>query len=756
MNMPVLKKYFVVLFLFFVSALVANDIPWNGKWHASWREGYFVLDIEQHGNEVNGTFEPSHGILKGKVENNILIAKTMTENNKSNILTLTIGESKNVFFGHEKNGVWLAGIRVEEDEAFNTLSVNRTNTREALYSFLALGNSVRSGNHEALQKAIEVLEFTQEQQKLLHSNRMEVIRTFFQILDECIVKKRIFAKTGEKEKEVVWLEQTGTDVRIPLYFVQDENTTLWKLKVPELLTLKKQLKSLLEAREKYEVDPKDNLELKHPRATMRTLFEQYDRWESGGKKYVISTMNLSEIDPAIHEWQAPLLAYYLKSVLDRISYVIYQEIPNDPKSKKPYVHFHHPVGSIVIEPYVVEGNKTIWQFTPQTLASLDELYYEMGHVKSHTSTKELAENNLYFALKRVAKNISPLLIKKIYYTETWQVLMLVFIVIFALFVCLFMKYAVFYLFKQYPLTKRWTEERITLQYLRPMQIVMFGILFVYGAHQLGLSNSLFSIIKAFSQFLTVMGSTWIIYNLISIIFTVLEIHARKTSTDVDEIIISLAGSILRVAVITTAIFLVAEIFSIPYQTVLAGLGIGGLAFAIAARDTIANFFGSAIIVADRPFKTGDRIKIGSNIGDIINVGIRSTKIRTTSDTLLTVPNHNITSEMIDNYSAREAMRVDTEFFLSLNTPKSLLDDIDKEITAFLKENQNVDSHKIILTGVNDYTKRGISFGVSFFMKAFTEVQYSELRHRLITEIADIIKKHDIELIMVRQDQCDTE
>lgn len=332
--------------------------------------------------------------------------------------------------------------------------------------------------------------------------------------------------------------------------------------------------------------------------------------------------------------------------------------------------------------------------------------------------------------------------------------MLVFIVIFSIFVCLLMKYAVFYLFQRYSLTKRWTEEMITLQYLRPIQIVMFGILLLYGAHQLGLSNSLFSVIKAFTHLIIVIGVTWVIYNLISILFTVLQIHARKTSTDVDEIILSLAGSILRVLVITAAIFIIAEIFNIPYETVLAGLGIGGLAFAIAAKDTIANFFGSAIIVADRPFKTGDRIKIGSNIGEIINVGIRSTKIRTITDTVLTVPNQYITSEMIDNYSAREAMRIDTEFFLSLNTPKLLLDAIDTDITVYLKENQSVDGQKIILTGVNDYTKRGISFGVSFFAKATTETKYSELRHRLITEIAAIIKKHDIELIMIQQDHSD--
>ena len=102
---------------------------------------------------------------------------------------------------------------------------------------------------------------------------------------------------------------------------------------------------------------------------------------------------------------------------------------------------------------------------------------------------------------------------------------------------------------------------------------------------------------------------------------------------------------MRVILITVSIFIIAEILAIPYQTVLTGLGIGGLAFAIAAKDTISNFFGSAIIVADKPFKTGDTVKIGSDIGKIINVGIRSTTIRTKQDTTLIVPNNKITHEM---------------------------------------------------------------------------------------------------------------
>jgi MscS family membrane protein len=186
-------------------------------------------------------------------------------------------------------------------------------------------------------------------------------------------------------------------------------------------------------------------------------------------------------------------------------------------------------------------------------------------------------------------------------------------------------------------------------------------------------------IKTISHLLIVIGVAWIIFNLIDIIITMLKIRAKRHASEVDDIFLSLGSSILRIGVILFTVFAVAEILHIPYKTVVAGLGIGGLAFAIAAKDTLANFFGSGIIIADRPFKTGDMVKIGSDIGHIINVGIRSTTIRTTRDTILTVPNNKLTHEVIDNYTRREAMRFDTEFFFDLGTSKETLDSLDKAI-----------------------------------------------------------------------------
>ena len=737
----------LILFILLTVSLTAKENNWDGKWHINWRLGVFTLQLEQQGAEVTGTFNPSNGSLKGRVDGNTLVAETFAENNVSNHVTLTLSDSGKSFFGKTDFGGWITGIRLENNKQFYDVEIDQSSRLKTFYSFLALGNAVRGGHYELLTKALELLEYSDDQKKLRHVVKLKLASTFFTILDECLVDRIDFFKKETIESNAIKLHQLGSDIRIPVSFVQDEGTKKWKITLPETEVLEGELKDLLAARGKYEIDPNGNLNLSTPRDTMRTFYEQYERWEEGGKKYVISTMNLSEVDPAIHEWQAPLLAYYLKSVLDRISYVIFQEIPNDPKSKKPYVHFYHNIANIIIAPYTTEG-KTVWLFTPETLSRIDELYNEMENVKGKVTTLEIKENNLYFKLKSTARNISPVLLQKIKHTEVWQVVLLSFIVVLALAIAWLIRYVVIYLFRRFYITKRWTEEQITLQYIRPIQIGTFAFVLLYGAHQLGLPNLVFSVIKSSTHLLMVISVTWILYNFITILFAIMLIHAKRTSTNVDEIIVSLSGSIFRILIITVALFIIAEILNIPYKTVIAGLGIGGLAFAIAAKDTIANFFGSAIIIADSPFKTGDRIKIGSDVGVITNVGIRSTKIRTTEDTILTVPNNKMTQEMIDNYSEREAMRVDTEFYFALDTEKEALDKLDADISGFLGEHKEVDNTKIILTGVNDFTKRGISFGLSFFVKATTEMAYSDIRHRLMTDIGQIIKHNGIEMVMI--------
>ncbi len=582
---------------------------------------------------------------------------------------------------------------------------------------------------------------------------MALANRFFHILDACTVEKYDFNPDVQADHHSVILPQVGTANTVEVKFVKAGDTKRWRIKVPTEEETIGMLQLLMEAREHNEINPNANLQLANPRDTMRTFIEQYQRWDKGGKAYVLSTMNLSAVDPAIWEWQAPLLSYYLLGVLDRISEVIYQEIPNDPKSKKPYVHFHHPVGDIVIAPYELEG-KTRWQFTPETIGTIEMLFEEMEDVPLKVPARMISENDLYFSLKNTAQSISPLLLTKLQNTALWQIILLGFVLFLATVISYFSKWIIYHIVKRFYLTKRWTDEMISLRFLRPVQMLTFALVLLYGAHQLGLPDFLFSVIKTFSHLLIVLGIAWLVFNLIDIIVSLFRIRAKRKASEIDDILLSLISSILRIFVVVSVTFAVAEILGVPYKTVIAGLGIGGLAFAIAAKDTIANFFGSAIIIADRPFKTGDMVKIGSDMGKIINVGIRSTTIRTIRDTVLTVPNNMITREMIDNYSQREAMRFDTEFFFDLDTSKETLDSLDLSIAEYLAKSDRVDQNKIILSGASDYTKRGISYGLTFFVKATTLTEYSECRHILITEIAQIIKEHNIELVSISYEYSD--
>jgi MscS family membrane protein len=115
---------------------------------------------------------------------------------------------------------------------------------------------------------------------------------------------------------------------------------------------------------------------------------------------------------------------------------------------------------------------------------------------------------------------------------------------------------------------------------------------------------------------------------------------------------------LKVLVLMIGLLTLAASFGVNVAGLIASLGIGGLAVALAAQDTLGNLFGSIAVLIDRPFKVGDVVRIGDKIeGTVEEIGFRSTKIRSVDHTQLVVPNKTVASEIIDNGSARGKRRV---------------------------------------------------------------------------------------------------
>ncbi|MGD8452122.1 MAG: mechanosensitive ion channel family protein [Phycisphaerae bacterium] len=156
--------------------------------------------------------------------------------------------------------------------------------------------------------------------------------------------------------------------------------------------------------------------------------------------------------------------------------------------------------------------------------------------------------------------------------------------------------------------------------------------------------------------MTIVG-VYAFYRIIDVAMGYFAARAARTSSRLDDVLAPLLQKTLKVLVIAVGGILFVKMLGFQVTPLLAGLGVGGLAFGLAAQDTLKNFFGSVNVVLDRPFQVGDWIKIGDVEGTVESVGLRSSRIRTFYNSQVTVPNSDIMTSQIDNLGRRRYRRI---------------------------------------------------------------------------------------------------
>lgn len=150
-------------------------------------------------------------------------------------------------------------------------------------------------------------------------------------------------------------------------------------------------------------------------------------------------------------------------------------------------------------------------------------------------------------------------------------------------------------------------------------------------------------------------------------------------------VIPFASDLVKVVVAALgALVILATLFNVNIAALVAGLGIGGLAIALAAKETLENLLGSFIIYFDQPFKIGDTIKLGDDLFIVEKVGLRSTRLRTYGKTLMTIPNKTLIESRIDNYTLIEKRTINRFLKLSRDTKHSQITDIIRDLTEYIK------------------------------------------------------------------------
>lgn len=227
-------------------------------------------------------------------------------------------------------------------------------------------------------------------------------------------------------------------------------------------------------------------------------------------------------------------------------------------------------------------------------------------------------------------------------------------------------------------------------------------------------------------------------------YTVWQERINKTEENsIIKTIAPILNKIIKVLIIVIALAAIASEFGYKLNSLLAGLGIGGLAVAMAAQDALKNFFGGFVIITDHPFNTGDIINIDNNEGVVEDIGLRSTKIRTFEKELITVPNSKISDGSVVNYSRRGLRRVKFHVGATYSTTADKLKKAVNEIQSMLKDHKQVDSDSIIVK-FDGFGGSSLDILVMYFIKTPDYAVYMDVKEEINFTIMKIFEKENIE------------
>lgn len=200
---------------------------------------------------------------------------------------------------------------------------------------------------------------------------------------------------------------------------------------------------------------------------------------------------------------------------------------------------------------------------------------------------------------------------------------------------------------------------------------------------------------------------WFFLRLVGILDAFLKKWAAGTESTIDDMLAPIVAKTLRLFIIAIGgIVVIQNLTGLKIGPLLASLGIGGLAVALAAKDSIANFFGTLTILFDKPFQVGQRVLIDNNDGVVESVGFRSTRIRTLTGHLVTIPNEKVVNSTLENIGQRPYIRWLTNIGITYDTPPDKVEKAVQMIREILDNHEGMHADfppRVFFNGFNDWS-----------------------------------------------------
>jgi len=231
---------------------------------------------------------------------------------------------------------------------------------------------------------------------------------------------------------------------------------------------------------------------------------------------------------------------------------------------------------------------------------------------------------------------------------------------------------------------------------------------------------------------------WAVYRLGDLLSFTLKNIFIENNEEIANQFADMFKQALRVMVVVIGGILIIDNLGYSVSSLLTGLGIGGLAVALAAQDTLSNFFGTIVMLTDRPFQVGDWVQFRNVDGAVETIGFRSTRVRTWAKSIMIIPNKILTSEIIQNWSVMPKRRVKMTIGITYDSSREKIQLLLEQIREVLRTDPEIDQD-FILVNFTDFGPSSLNIFVYYFTKSIQWATYLKVREKINLKIMKVVE-----------------
>jgi len=465
---------------------------------------------------------------------------------------------------------------------------------------------------------------------------------------------------------------------------------------------------------------------------------------------VIRTLDLSDTPAALVDQLAETRILQLKEVLDRIDLPDFESVPDaGAMEAEEFKRWTIPGTEITIARVEQGPRAGEYLFSPETVGRLPDFYQKVAHLPYiSTATAgwydryRYGGGGLYKLIPYRWMTALPDWSKQLVFDQPlWRWFGVVLVLLTATLVYLLVR----------RIAAAWAKrgaasELRTLwaQLVNPLMLLVLVPLVVHVfAENLRITGAILEVTTLTLWAVFTLSLTWAVW-LGSHVIAESVVAAQDMHTgSIDSQLIRLGLRLVATILSITILVIGAQHLGIPAYSVIAGLGVGGIAVALAAKDSLANLLGSLLIMFEKPFRVGHWIKLGDTEGIVESIGFRSTRIRTFYNSLVSIPSNTLVNSTVDNMHMRQYRRVRTTLHIRYDTPADTVEAFIEAIRQLVLDSPHTrkDRYRIRLDDFSDF---GVQILVNFFLDVANTKGEQVERQQILMKILKLAESMGIQ------------